>query len=137
MIANAYIGPVPFSILVSIKIFQLLRNKINHGYFIDKNNSNLIDANGNLKKINLIPLLGNWYGNTAHIILFAFAFKYAKMGDLNQGVIIIMTNFASIFNSFTFYFFFNETLSIIKIIGMIVCISCVVFLGLDSTFKKR
>ncbi len=134
--ANAYIGPVPFTILVSIKIFNLLRNKINHGFFIDKNNSNLIDANGNLKTINLVPLLGNWYGNTAHIILFSFAFRYAKMGDLNQGVIIIMTNFASIFNSFTFYFFFNEKLSIIKIIGMIVCISCVIFLALDSTNKK-
>jgi multidrug transporter EmrE-like cation transporter len=134
--ANAYIGPVPFTILVSIKIFNLLRNKINHGFFIDKNNSNLIDVKGNLKTINLVPLLGNWYGNTAHIILFSFAFRYAKMGDLNQGVIIIMTNFASIFNSFTFYFFFNEKLSIIKIIGMIVCISCVIFLALDSTNKK-
>ena len=87
--------------------------------------------------INLVPLLGNWYGNTAHVILFAFAFKYAKMGDLNQGVIIIMTSFASIFNAISFYFFFNETLSTVKIIGMVIFIGCVVFLGIDSSQKKN
>jgi drug/metabolite transporter (DMT)-like permease len=87
--------------------------------------------------INLIPLLGNWYGNTAHVILFALAFKYAKMGDLNQGVIIMMTSFASIFNAISFYFCFKETLSIIKIIGMLFFIGCVVFLGIDSSSKKN
>ena len=92
----------------------------------------MIYENGKFKYINLIPLLGNWYGNTAHIILFSFAFRYAKMGDLNQGVIIIMTAFASIFNSVTFYYYFNETLSIIKIVGMIFSIICVVFLAIDS-----
>jgi multidrug transporter EmrE-like cation transporter len=44
-----------------------------------------------------------------------------------------MTSFASIFNAISFYFFFNETLSTDKIIGMVVFIGCVVFLGIDSS----
>jgi multidrug transporter EmrE-like cation transporter len=44
-----------------------------------------------------------------------------------------MTSFASIFNAISFYFFFNETLSTVKIIGMVFFIGCVVFLGIDSS----
>ena len=35
--------------------------------------------------INLVPLLGNWYGNTAHVILFAFAYDtaYAQTNQTN------------------------------------------------------
>lgn len=87
--------------------------------------------------MNLAPLLGNWYGNTAHVFLFTYAFKFAKLGGLNQGVIPIMTIFASIFNSIAFYLAFGEIISMPKIFGMIIACSCVVFLSLDSAGKKE
>ena len=80
--------------------------------------------------------MGNWYGNTAHIFLFTFAFKFARLGGLNQGVIPIMTIFATIFNSITFYIAFGETISLPKCFGMVVAVSCVIFLSLDSANKK-
>ena len=43
LIANAYIGPFPLAILLSIKIFNAIRNKLNNGFFIDSKNSNIID----------------------------------------------------------------------------------------------
>lgn len=53
------------------------------GKVIDYKKSNIFYEDGSIKKINLIPLAGNWYGNTAHMVLFTLAFKYAKLGGLN------------------------------------------------------
>lgn len=80
--------------------------------------------------------MGNWYGNTAHVFLFALAFKYAKLGGLNQGIIPVMSIFATIFNGIAFYLGFGETISVPKIFGMIIAVSCIVFLSLDSSQKQ-
>jgi len=85
--------------------------------------------------MNIAPLLGNWYGNTAHVFLFTFAFKFAKLGGLNQGLIPVMSIFATIFNGVAFYVAFGETISMPKCIGMVIAVSCVIFLCLDSAQK--
>lgn len=112
-----------------------IRNKLTIGQYIDYKKSNFFTKEGKLNKTNLIPLLGNFYANAAHVFLFTYAFKFAKLGGLNQGVVGIMTIFASIFNSIIFYFYFGEVLSIIKIFGMMVAITAVIFLGVYSANK--
>ena len=66
-----------------------------------------------------------------------FAFKFAKLGGLNQGVIPIVTVTATIYNGVIFYFYFGEKLSMSKLFGMALTIVSVVFLGLDSMEKKQ
>ena len=79
--------------------------------------------------------MGNWYANTAHVFLFTYAFKFAKIGGLNQGVIPVITVLATLYNSIIFYFAFGERLSCSKIFGMALIISSVVWLGIDSGVK--
>ena len=106
------------------------------GVYIDKTKSNIYNPDGSYKTKNIIPLLGNWWANTTHLFIFSYAFKFAKMGGLNQGLIQILTTFAIIYNSITFYFGFGEKLTVMKVFGMTFIISCVVCLGLDSVNKK-
>jgi len=56
---------------------------------------------------------------------------------MNQGVVPIITTMATIYNSITFYFAFNEKLSSSKIIGMVFTMACVVFLALNSSKKQE
>lgn len=80
----------------------------------------------------MIPLLGNWYANTAHVFLFSYAFKFSKLGGMNQGVVPIVTTMAVIYNSITFYLVFGEKLSPSKIVGIIFTFACVGFLALNT-----
>lgn len=106
------------------------------GTFINKEKSNIIDSNGKYLWKNLIPLLGNWFANTGHVFLFTYAFKYAKMGGLNQGIIPIITTLATLYNSIIFYKAFGEKVSPPKIFGMLFTVACVVCLALDSASRK-
>jgi len=47
-----------------------------------------------------------------------------------------LTTFAIIYNSISFYFGFGEKLTILKLFGMIIIISCVVCLALDSVNRQ-
>lgn len=109
--ASAYVGPGPLVLLIAFKVYIAIRNKCTLGTFINMEKSNIWDKDGNLQCKNLVPVLGNVYANTSHVFFFSYAFKYAKMGGLNQGIIPIMTTLASLFNSVLFYFAFDEKIS--------------------------
>jgi drug/metabolite transporter (DMT)-like permease len=47
-----------------------------------------------------------------------------------------LTTFAIIYNSISFYFGFGEKLTILKLFGMTIIISCVVCLALDSVNRQ-
>lgn len=136
-IGTGFIGPIPVIWLILLKVYFAVRNKLTIGTFINKEKSNIVDPDGKVRWLNLAPLMGNWYGNTAHVFLFHFAYKFAKLGGLNQGVIPIMTIFATIFNTIVFYLAFGEKVSCIKIFGMCFCVSTVIFLAIDANNKKN
>ena len=48
-----------------------------------------------------------------------------------------MTIFATIFNSISFYLVFGETISYPKLFGMLIAVSCVVYLSIDSANKSE
>lgn len=106
------------------------------GTFINKDKSNIYDSEGNYIWKNLYPLLGNWFANTGHVFLFTYAFKFAKKGGLNQGIIPIVTTMATLYNSIIFYKAFGEKVSPPKIFGMLFTVGCVVCLALDSASRK-
>ena len=130
------LGPVSLALLVGFKLGFAIRNRLTIGRFINPEDSNIINPDGSLKWVNLVPLLGNAYANISHIFLFTYAFKFAKMGGLNQGVVPIVTTTATLYNSVIFYFVFGEKVSKVKIFGMLFTVGCVVLLALDSSQKK-
>jgi multidrug transporter EmrE-like cation transporter len=105
------------------------------GSFIDKPNSSFYKKDGSFNSTNLIPLAGNWIPNSAHVFLFTFAFKYAKISGINQGLISTITSFASIYNGIVFYFYFGEKLTCMKILGMCGMFLCVILLNIDASTK--
>jgi hypothetical protein len=107
------------------------------GTFINREKSNILDKEGNYIWKNLIPLIGNWIANTGHVFLFTYAFRFAKKGGLNQGIIPIVTTLATLYNSIIFYKAFGEKVSAPKVFGMLFTVGCVVFLALDSSTRKK
>jgi hypothetical protein len=83
-----------------------------------------------------VPLIGNWFANTAHVFLFNFAFKFAKLGGINQGVIAISVVFASVFNSIVFYCAFGEKIGCGHFIGMFLIVTCGILLSIAASSKK-
>jgi hypothetical protein len=81
--ATSITGPLPAVILIIWKLSFPIQNYREKGVFIDKTKSNIFNPDGSYKTKNLIPLLGNWWANTTHLFIFAYAFKFAKMGGLN------------------------------------------------------
>jgi len=133
---TGFLGSIPLAILVLFKLILAIKNKVKKGVFIDKENSNIIDTEGKIKWKNIVPILGNWYANSAQVFLFTYAYKFAKLAGLNQGIVPILTLFASFFNSAIFYFVFGEKISLPKALGMVFAISCALLLMIESTSKK-
>ena len=116
-----------------VKLSYAIKNKVKIGQYIDYSDSNFYTKDKKFQYKNLAPLLANFYANVAHRFFYALAFKYAKLGGLNQGVIPILTCVSSILNSISFYLAFGEILSGIKIVGMVFACCSVVFLGIYSS----
>ena len=83
LISVGYLGPLPLICIILFKCFEAIKKKLQTGKVIDYKTSNIFYEDGSIKWINLIPLASNWYGNTAHMVFFAIAFRYAKLGGLN------------------------------------------------------
>ena len=68
----------------------------------------------------------------AGLCFVAYAFKYAKLAEMNQGCIPSLFTVNSIYVSTLFYFKFNEKITISQIIGIFLMIPCVILLSLDK-----
>ncbi len=77
------------------------------------------------------------YCNLAHVILFTFSFKFAKLAEINQGVIPAITSCATVYNLIIFYIVFGEKVSKIKIVGCLVTILSVIFLSIDTSNNTK
>lgn len=56
---------------------------------------------------------------------FTEGYYYATLADVNSGVIMSMYSIKPVLSGLCFYFFFNQTLSIYEIIGIILSIVCI------------
>lgn len=117
------------------KIAFAIKNKWKYGKFINPEKSNFFGEDG-FKYSNLIPLAASFYSSISYVILFSFAYKFAKKGGLNQGVILIMTSLSTIYSTILFYFKFGEKTSRPKLLGMSFTFVCALCLAIDSSKKQ-
>ena len=65
-----------------------------------------------------------------------FAWRFAKMGGMNQGIISTLVSFASVFNVFLFAKIFKEKVTKSQLLGILLIISAVFCFAISSTSEK-
>jgi len=108
IVALGYVGVVAVFALCIGRAVQLIKNKSTLGTFINYNKSNFYTPEGKFKSYNIIPLLGNGLTNLVNLSALTFAYQYALLAGINQGVILTLNSLASVYNIFIFYFIFKE-----------------------------
>jgi drug/metabolite transporter (DMT)-like permease len=88
-----------------------LKYRLKSGQWVGKERSNLKRPDGTYKWPNLIALFVNGLSNLLYNVILTYAWKFAKLGGINQGVISCLLSFASVFNVIVFYFAFKEKTS--------------------------
>ena len=84
---------------------------------------------GKIKWSNLVPFLGNVTVNVSYLIVMTYAWHFAKLGGINQGVVSALLALASLINVITFYFGFGEKISYIHLVGVVFMVASVVCIG--------
>jgi hypothetical protein len=90
------------------RIIEAIKFKINLGSFINYQKSNFFTPEKHFKSSNIVPLLGNGLTNTVNLMAMTFAYKYAAIAGINQGVLLTLNSLSGVYNIFIFYFFFKE-----------------------------
>lgn len=72
-----------------------------------------------------VAILSQAMTSLAGLTLVAYCFKFAKMAGINQGVLPCIFSITTFYVSLLFYLKFNEKLSCLKIIGMILMLPCI------------
>lgn len=78
-----FAGPAALLILVVYRILEALKNKHQHGTFVNYEKSNWFKKNGTFIRKNLWPLAGNFIPNLAGLIVLSLGMKYATLGGVN------------------------------------------------------
>lgn len=66
------------------------------------------------------------------LVLVAYAFKFAKLAEMNQGCIPSLFTVTGIYVAIVFYFKFDEKLAKPQILGIGLMTACVVVLSMDK-----
>lgn len=89
----------------------------------------MVWPNGKLKWSNLVPLLGNATVNVSYLIVMTYAWYFAELGGINQGVVSALLALASLINVVTFYFGFGEKIGWLHLIGVVFMVASVICIG--------
>ena len=111
-------------------------NKIKHGTFVDYNKSNFFTNEKQFKYQNIIPLMGNGLTNLVNLTALTYAYKYAMIAGINQGVILTLNSVAVLYNVIIFYLLFKEKVNAIQLTGIAFMLSCVALLSINGTTKE-
>ena len=121
-------GPGTFVFYLLWRIMLELKYRFVHGQWLKETESRVVDNDGKVKWKNLIPLFGNVFINGMYLVIMSYAWNFAKIGGLNQGLVTTWLSVASVYNVIVFYCVFNEKplplqyVGIFLIIAMIVCL---------------
>ena len=123
-------GPGVFIIFLLLWVVRESTYRIKHGRWTKPGDqSRLVWADGRLKWSNLIPFFGNVTVNVSYLIVMTYAWYFAKLGDINQGVVSALLALASLINVVTFYFGFGEKISPLHLIGVVFMVASVICIG--------
>ena len=106
--------------------------KKEHGTYINYKKSNFFTPERIFKKQNLIPLVANGITNLMNLVAMTYAFKYAQLGGINQGVLLSLNSLAAVYNLFIFYFLFKEKVTVIQVIGLCLMLACVSLIAING-----
>lgn len=67
-----------------------------------------------------------------NLITITFAFKYASLANINQGVILTLCSLTAVYNVVIFRLLFNERVSTSQLTGIMFMIACVILIGLST-----
>ena len=107
-IANGILGPGVFLSALIAKCIIEGRHRIVHKTWFKKEKSAWKTKQGKWSFFNAIAVVANAVTNFLYTVTMTFAWKFARMGGLNQGVISTLLSFASVFNIFLFAWIFKE-----------------------------
>ena len=71
-----------------------------------------------------------------NLVTITYAFKYAILAGINQGVILTLNSLTALYNVLIFRVFFNERVSIVQLSGMLIMIACVVLIGVSTSVTE-
>ncbi len=67
--------------------------------------------------------------NVSYLIVMTYAWYFAELGGINQGVVSALLSLASLINVVTFYFGFGEKISYLHLIGVVFMVASVICIG--------
>ena len=107
-IGNGVLGPGTLLVFILVKLIREYLHFKKEGRWFKKKNSAWLDEHENFYYRNLVPLFVNGLTNLGFTIVMTFAWRFAKMGGMNQGIISTLLSFSSVFNVFIFAKVFGE-----------------------------
>ena len=122
-------GPGVFIMFFLLWFIRICVYRCRHGRWTAEKDSRLLKPDGTLFWSNLIPLLGNATVNVSYLIVMTYAWYFARLGDINQGVVSALLALASLINVVTFYFGFGEKIGWLHMIGVVFMVASVICIG--------
>jgi len=128
-------GPGVFIIFLVLWVFRETRYRCKNGRWTKPSDESRLvwinDPKGRTgtKWSNLVPFLGNVTVNVSYLIVMTYAWYFAELGDINQGVVSALLALASLINVVTFYFGFGEKISPLHLIGVVFMVASVICIG--------
>ena len=111
--ATGLFGPGTFIFALIFKALIELHYRCKESRWLKPNNKSVF-FDVELKKIKwlaVVALLMQVITNNGYFFALTYAWEFAKLGGMNQGVISTLVSFASVFNIIAFYFLYKEKIS--------------------------
>ena len=111
LLGNGILGPGTLLLTFVAKAIYELIYYCKHGRWFKVVNSAWRTKEGKLKAVNLIPMVLNAATNFLYLIVMTFAWRFASIGGINQGIISTLVSFSAVFNIFLFRFCYKESVT--------------------------
>ena len=130
-------GPGTFLVYALWRLILEVHYRFKNGQWLKATGSRLVYDEGGIKWKNLIPLLGNVFINGVYLILMSYAWNFARLGGLNQGLVTTWLSVASVYNVIVFYCVFGEKPLPLQYLGILLIICMIVTLDLAAYGQKE
>lgn len=132
--APAFTGPFCLSVLILVRVAGFSANSDRTGSYIDKKRSNFYVRETLVwRGEHCVPLVFNFIANLLTLILLSKSLYYAQAAQLNQGICSAMLPLACLYNNILSVFAENPNMTNTHFIGMLLMITSVVLLYLETT----
>jgi drug/metabolite transporter (DMT)-like permease len=125
--ANGLLGPGTLIVCVGAKLAIEVSYFLKHRRWFKESGSAWRTPEGKFKWTGLLAVAINCATNFGYTLVMNLAWRFARIGGLNQGIVSTMLSLASIFNLFVFYLIWGEKANYAQLLGtafMILAITC-------------